>query len=64
LVVIRQSVPGIEPAEVASVDTQPAAATTADRQALLVDRLDDLAAKQDEIRTVLIELQQPPTSNS
>jgi hypothetical protein len=33
-------------------------------QALLLDRLDELAAKQDEIRAMLIELQRPPTSNS
>jgi hypothetical protein len=29
----------------------------------LLDRLDELAAKQDEIRTMLIELQRPPTSS-
>jgi len=27
----------------------------------LLDRLDELAAKQDEIRAMLIELQRPPT---
>ena len=38
-------------------------AATADSQALLLGRLDELAAKQDEIRTMLIELQQPPISS-
>ena len=41
----------------------PAAATTADMQAPLLDRLDEFAAKQDEIRAMLIELQRPPTSS-
>jgi hypothetical protein len=45
------------------VDTEPGAATTADTQAALLDRLDELAAKQDEIRAMLIELQRPPTSS-
>jgi hypothetical protein len=45
------------------LDTEPAAATTAGTQALLLDRLDELAAKQDEIRAMLIELQRPPTSS-
>jgi hypothetical protein len=62
--VTRRSGPGTQPADVASVDTEPATATTADMQALLLDRLDELAAKQDEIRAMLIELQRPPTSNS
>jgi voltage-gated potassium channel len=57
----RHSDPGTETADVALVDVEPAAATTADTQALLLDRLDELAAKQDEIRAMLIELQQPPT---
>ena len=48
--VTRHSEPGNEPANVASLDVEPAAATTADSQALLLDRLDELAAKQDEIR--------------
>jgi hypothetical protein len=39
------------------------AATTAGTQALLLDRLDELAAKRDEIRAVLIELQRPPTGS-
>jgi hypothetical protein len=29
---------------------------------LLLDRLDELAAKQDEIRAMLIEFQGPPTT--
>jgi hypothetical protein len=29
----------------------------------LLDRLDELAAKQDEIRAMLIELQRPPTNS-
>jgi voltage-gated potassium channel len=60
--VARHSEPGTEPADVASVDVEPATAVTADSQALLLDRLDELAAKQDEIR-MLIELQRPPTSS-
>ena len=46
-----------------SADVETAAATTADSQALLLDRLDELAAKQDEIRAMLVELQHPPTSS-
>jgi voltage-gated potassium channel len=57
----RHSEPGTQPADVASVDVEPAAATTTHTQALLLDRLDELAAKQDEIRAMLIELQRPPT---
>ena len=45
------------------MDVEPAAATTTHTQALLLDRLDELAAKQDEIRAMLIELQRPPTSS-
>jgi voltage-gated potassium channel len=59
----RHSEPGTEPADVSQVEVEPAAATTADSQAPLLDRLDDLAAKQDEIRAMLIELQRPPTSS-
>jgi voltage-gated potassium channel len=59
----RHSGPGTEPADVAPVDLEPAAATTVDSQVLLLDRLDDLAARQDEIRAMLIELQRPPTSS-
>ena len=40
--VTRHSEPGTEPADVASVDVEPAAATAADSQALLLDRLDEL----------------------
>jgi hypothetical protein len=61
--VTRHSEPGTEPANVASLDVEPAAATTADSQALLLDRLDELAARQDEIRAMLIEQQQPPTNS-
>jgi voltage-gated potassium channel len=59
----RHSEPATETADVASMDTEPAAATTADTQAALLDRLDELAAKQDEIRAMLIELQRPPTGS-
>jgi len=59
----RHSKPGTEPADVAPVGVEPATATTADSQAPLLDRLDELAAKQDEIRAMLIELQRPPTSS-
>jgi hypothetical protein len=61
--VTRHSEPSTEIAGVASVDVEPAAATTADTQAVLLDRLDELAAKQDEIRAMLIELQRPPTNS-
>jgi voltage-gated potassium channel len=61
--VTRHSEPGTEPANVASLDVEPGAATTADSQALLLDRLDELAARQDEIRAMLIEQQQPPTNS-
>ena len=61
--VTRHSEPSTEIAGVASVDVEPAAATTADMQAVLLDRLDELAAKQDEIRAMLIELQRPPTNS-
>ena len=57
----RHSKPGTEPADVAPV-TEPAAAATADSEAALLDRLDELAAKQDEIRAMLTELQRPPPS--
>ena len=60
---VRRHEPVTETADLASVDTEPAAATTADTQAALLDRLDELAAKQDEIRAMLIELQRPPTSS-
>jgi len=59
----RHTKPGTEPADVSQVDVEPVAATTADSQAPLLDRLDELAAKQDEIRAMLIELQRPPTSS-
>ena len=58
----RHSEPGTEPADVAPVDFEPPAAMTADLQAPLLDRLDELAARQDEIRAMLSELQRPPTS--
>jgi voltage-gated potassium channel len=61
--VTRHREPGTQPADVASADTEPAAATTADTQDALLDRLDELAAKQNEIRTMLIELQRPPTNS-
>ena len=59
----RHSEPSTEPDDVMSAEIETAAATTADSQALLLDRLDELAAKQDEIRAMLIELQQPPSSS-
>jgi voltage-gated potassium channel len=59
----RHSQPGTEPDDVMSLDVEPAAAVTADPQAPLLDRLDQLAAKQDEIRAMLIELQRPPHSS-
>jgi hypothetical protein len=58
----RHREPGTEPADVAPVDVEPPAAMTADLQAPLLDRLDELAARQDEIRAMLSELQRPPTS--
>ena len=61
--VTRHSDPGTKSADAASVGYEPPAAGTADTQALLLDRLDELAAKQDEIRAMLIELQRPPTSS-
>jgi hypothetical protein len=59
----RHSQPGAEPDDVMSVDVEPAAAVTVDPQAPLLDRLDQLAAKQDEIRAMLIELQRPQNSS-
>ena len=43
----RHSEPGTEPDDVMSADVETAAATTADPQALLLGRVDELAAKQD-----------------
>jgi len=60
--VTRRSDPGTKSADAASVGVEPTAAGTADTQALLLDRLDELAAKQDEIRAMLNKLQPPPTS--
>jgi voltage-gated potassium channel len=59
----RHSQPDTEPDDVMSVDVEPAGAVTADPQAPLLDRLDQLDAKQDEIRVMLIELQRPPNSS-
>jgi voltage-gated potassium channel len=59
----RHSERGAEPADVASPELEPSDATTADTQALFLDRLDELAARQGEIRAMLIELQRPPTSS-
>jgi voltage-gated potassium channel len=59
----RHSEPGAEPADVAAAKVEPSDATTADPQALLLDRFDELAAGQGEIRAILIELQRPPTSS-
>ena len=60
---VRRHEPGTEPDEVVSADVETAATTTADSQAQLLDRLNELAAKQDEIRAMLVELQHPPTSS-
>jgi hypothetical protein len=60
--VTRHSEPGAEPADVASAKVEPAATTSADTQALFLDRLDELVATG-EIRAMLIELQRPPTSS-
>jgi hypothetical protein len=61
----RHIEPDTETADVGSGEVEPA--VTADSQASLLDRLDELAAKQDEIRAkqdeiraMLIELQLPP----
>lgn len=43
----RHSKPGTEPADVASAEVRPAA-TAPDSQTLLLDRIDDLAAKQEK----------------
>jgi voltage-gated potassium channel len=59
--VTRHSEPVTKPADAAWANVGPAAATTADMPAPLLDRLDEFAAKQDEIRAMLIELQRPPT---
>jgi voltage-gated potassium channel len=59
----RHSEPDIQPANVASVDVEPAAVTDADDLSQLLNRLDEMAAKQDEIRAILLELQKPPTSS-
>ena len=61
--VTRHTEPGAEPADVASAKVEPAATTSADTQALFLDRLDELVATQGEIRAMLIELQRPPTSS-
>ena len=61
--VTRHSEPDTQQPDAASADVEPAAVTAADPQAGLLDRLDELAAKQDEIRTMLLDLQQPPTSS-
>jgi voltage-gated potassium channel len=52
---------GTGSADDASVDVTTAAGTTADPQGALLERLDELAAQQDEIRTLLIALQRPTT---
>jgi hypothetical protein len=46
---------------VALVDGGPAAVT--DELAGLLHRLDEMAAKHDERRAILLELQQPPTTS-
>jgi voltage-gated potassium channel len=58
----RHSKPETQPTDAASVDPESRAVTATDAQAGLLDRLDELAAKQDEIRAMLLQLQQPPTS--
>ena len=58
--VTRPSEPGTEDAEA----RRPTSGAAADRgsQAALLDRLDELAAQQDEIRALLIALQRPTPS--
>jgi voltage-gated potassium channel len=52
--------PATEPADDASADvTAVAGAATTDPQAALLERLDELAAQQDEIRALLVALQRP-----
>ena len=51
-----------EPADDAPVGVEAAAGPTADSHATLLDRLDELAAQQDEIRALLIALQRPTAS--
>jgi hypothetical protein len=52
--------PVTEPADDASADvTAVAGAATTDLQAALLERLDELAAQQDEIRALLVALQRP-----
>jgi voltage-gated potassium channel len=58
----RHSEPSTEAADVAPVDVETTI-TTADSQALLLDRLKELAAKQDEIHAMLTDLQRPPTGD-
>ena len=58
--VTRRSDPGTNSADAASVGVEPTAAGSADTQALLLNRLEELAANQDEIRAMLTELQPPP----
>jgi hypothetical protein len=58
----RHSEPSTEAADVAPVDVETTV-TTADSQALLLDRLKELAAKQDEIHAMLTDLQRPPTGD-
>jgi voltage-gated potassium channel len=60
--VTRPNEPVTEPADGASVGAEVAAGTTADSQATLLNRLDDLATQQDELRALLIALQRPTTS--
>jgi voltage-gated potassium channel len=62
--VTRQSEP-----HPASADATPTAATTtgtttADERSTLVDRLDELAAQQHEIRAMLVDLRRPPAGGS
>jgi voltage-gated potassium channel len=61
--VTRHSEPDTQPTDAASADVEPADVTAADPQAELWDRLNELTAKQDEIRAILLNLQQPPTSS-
>jgi voltage-gated potassium channel len=61
--VTRHSEPDTQPTDAASPDVEPADVTAADPQAEFWDRLNELTAKQDEIRAILLNLQQPPTSN-
>jgi voltage-gated potassium channel len=61
--VTRHSEPDTQRADAASVGIEPATVTATDAPAGLLDRLDEMAAKQDDIRAMLLEMHKPPTSS-